>query len=451
MKKFNLFALFMLLFCSTKINAQVLYEDFSAGTLPTGWTESSVSAGDSWEYGGSVDFGAASVIADATGNPGEYAHIDMSDDNDTTSLITPRVDISSLTVPRLVFFYNSQTTSTAFSPFNRLIVDYWNGASWVNITVIDTLTPAGWTEYTFDISTFKFNLDSVQFRFSAQEGGAAIGGTGTNTFDQDLVLDEIRIEQTPTCIKPSNTLTYNITTTSADLTWTENLSATEWEVTWGVKGFTPGASTNSAIVTNDSTTITSLSPTTTYDWYVRAICAPGDTSNWSTFNSFLTGCPASFTAPYFNGFETDSIDLAPNCWDAYVTISNGFVEVEDFTGTAAPFAGSQALYLYSGSGFTVGADTVLAVTPSFSDLTSGDKQIRFQGNSDGVSTRLIIGTVSSPVPSATFNAIDTIVFNTPDTYQEVIVLFNTTSGYNGTDEYIVFAHELNGGTFNTLE
>jgi hypothetical protein len=309
MKKINFFAFFMLLFFSVKINAQLLYEDFSGGTLPPGWSESSVSSGDSWEYGGSVDFGAASIITDARGILGEYAHIDMSDDNDTTSLITPRVDISSLTAPRLVFYYNSQTTSTAFSPFNRLILDYWNGSSWVNITVIDTLTPAGWTEYAFDISTFKFNVDSVQFRFSAQEGGAAIGGTGTFTYDQDLVLDEISIEQTPTCIKPSSLVASAITTNSASVNWIENGTATSWEVEYDTSGFTLGSGTVS-IVSADSLNIVGLTSNTSYDVYVRAICAPADSSRRVGPITFTTPC-SSFSSPFTEDFTT----FVPACWD----------------------------------------------------------------------------------------------------------------------------------------
>ncbi|MDZ7845816.1 MAG: hypothetical protein U5L96_02995 [Owenweeksia sp.] len=38
------------------------------------------------------------------------------------------------------------------------------------------------------------------------------------------------------------------------------------------------------------------------------------------------------------------------------------------------------------------------------------------------------------------------MFQAPDTYEEVIVNFDAANGYNGTDEYVVFAHSL-GSTF----
>ena len=177
MKKLLLSAT-VLLSCCLSAFSQGLNEDFSAGALPAGWTQTSVS-GDSWFFGGGVDFGSTSTINDPSGNAGEYARIDFSNDPDTTALVTPVVDISGMTTPELTFYYISQTTSTAFTPYNRLIVDYWNGTGWTNIMVIDTLTTLGWTQYTVDVSTYTFNVSDVQFRFSAQEGGAAVGGTGT--------------------------------------------------------------------------------------------------------------------------------------------------------------------------------------------------------------------------------------------------------------------------------
>jgi hypothetical protein len=271
-------------------------QTFSTNALPSCWSQSSVS-GDSWRFGTTVDFGTTtSTRIDASGNSGEYANIDFSDDPDTTALITPMVDVGSLTSPRLTFYYNSQTTNTSFSPYNRLIVDYWDGSNWVNITVIDVLTPAGWTKYAFDASSYTFNGSLVQFRFSAQEGGAAIGGTGSATYDQDLMLDEVVVEETPSCVAPSALTINNITFNSADLGWTENTPtpATSWQVEYGSDGFVPGMGVGTAVITGTNPyALMSLTENTVYDFYVRAICSPGDTSAWSQEGTFSTplACP----------------------------------------------------------------------------------------------------------------------------------------------------------------
>ncbi len=286
-------------------------ESFTTNALPSCWNESSVSPNDSWEFGTLVDFGAGSVRPDAFGNTGEYANIDFSDDPDTTAIITPIVDITGLTNPRLTFYYNSQTTSTSFSPFNRLIVDYWNGSSWVNVTVIDTLTTAGWTKYEFSAAGYAFNTNFVQFRFAAQEGGAAIGGTGTFTFDQDLMLDEVVVEDTPPCLTPSTLAAANLTTNSADLSWVENNAATSWEVSYGPAGFTPGNGTE-VVVTTNPYTLSGLMDNTTYDWSVRSICGNNDTSAWAAQASFTTAfapCPSlssAATLPFVERWESAS-------------------------------------------------------------------------------------------------------------------------------------------------
>src|SRR5690606_18226241 len=131
------------------------------------------------------------------------------------------------------------------------------------------------------------------------------------------------------------------------------------------------------------------------------------------------------------------------CWAEYVTGTSALVEVENFTGAEAPYDGSQALYLFSGSSSTTpGGDTLIAVTPQFPDLPVGDKQIRFHANSESPLSQLIIGTIPTIRPSATFTSNDTSTFNRADTYKEIILPLTTANGYDGTDEYIVFMHSL---------
>ena len=63
-----------------------------------------------------------------------------------------------------------------------------------------------------------------------------------------------------------------------DFTWTDPNSASEWEISYGPAGFTAGAGTES-VVTAPSASLSGLAGNTSYDVYVRAICAPGDTSS----------------------------------------------------------------------------------------------------------------------------------------------------------------------------
>ncbi len=96
----------------------------------------------------------------------------------------------------------------------------------------------------------------------------------------------------PSCLIPSLLNNSNITVNSAELNWTENNSATSWIVQYGLSGFPIGSGIDS-LVTSRPFTLSGLNSSTTYDWYVRSICAVGDTSAWSSINSFTTQlqCP----------------------------------------------------------------------------------------------------------------------------------------------------------------
>ncbi|WP_417600275.1 T9SS type A sorting domain-containing protein [Owenweeksia hongkongensis] len=253
-----------------------------------------------------------------------------------------------------------------------------------------------------------------------------------------------------TCSPVLNFSASNLTSSSADFSWTHASAASDFDIIYGTPGFDPANAGTTVNTTSSPYTLSSLSGNTDYDAYIVADC--GGTSGLSDTTgpiSIKTLC-GTYSAPYYNGFETDPQDAPPVCWSEYVTGTSAFVEVEDFTGAAAPYAGTQALYLYSGSSSTTpGTDTLIAISPQFSDLPTGDKQIRFYANADDPVDTLIIGTIPNKMLGAPFTPIDTVTFATPDTYQEVILQLTTANGYNGTDEYIVFMHNL-GGTFDYI-
>src|SRR5690554_3559538 len=115
-------------------------------------------------------------------------------------------------------------------------------------------------------------------------------------------LGPINFTTQPTCLAPTTLTATDITVTSADLGWTENGSATEWQVQYGPAGFTLGSG-NIESATANPHPITGLTGNTDYGFYVRSVCAVGDTSEWSGPFAFTTLC-SPYTIPYFEGFET---------------------------------------------------------------------------------------------------------------------------------------------------
>ncbi|MCH2225757.1 MAG: T9SS type A sorting domain-containing protein [Crocinitomicaceae bacterium] len=113
---------------------------------------------------------------------------------------------------------------------------------------------------------------------------------------------------TQSCPGVTNLSTSNLLSNTVNLQWNETGSATEWEIEYGTTGFALGSGTTS-ITTNNPLTISGLTATTAYEFYVRAICGVNDTSVWSQPISVTTPC-ATELPDYLEDFATY---LSP-CW-----------------------------------------------------------------------------------------------------------------------------------------
>lgn len=227
--------------------------------------------------------------------------------------------------------------------------------------------------------------------------------TGNYPYPNDgITIDNIVIQQTPSCRKPTGLSESNISDNAVTVDWTENNNATSWELA----GLEKGQNFSQAITTIASIkpfTLPGLQSNTEYQWYVRSICAPGDTSAWSSVGEFTTECDA-VAAPYTQNFSNVAID---NCWDT-LTVSSG-VQGEVRTNLNSDFPGAspgRSVVFnvdYSNSGF------LYLITPRFSDLAT-DKQVRFKllNPNNGTLGDLILGTMSDPIDETTFRALDTI-------------------------------------------
>lgn len=175
----------------------------------------------------------------------------------------------------------------------------WSGIPPVAMSVFNFTVPAGALNGT------------TRMRVVQQEGGAnplnpCVSFTYGSTTDFSVVVSG---GTTITCPSPSVLTTANITGTSVDLGWTENGTATLWAVEYGPQGFAPGTGMMMATAANPFN-ISGLMSNTAYQFYVSAVCAPGDSSTSVGPLNFMTTCPASFTPIYSEDFTTY---LNP-CW-----------------------------------------------------------------------------------------------------------------------------------------
>ena len=120
----------------------------------------------------------------------------------------------------------------------------------------------------------------------------------------------------PTCPEPINLNAINITETTADLQWTENGTASLWNLEWGPAGFTPSTGTMVNGLTSTIYNLTGLSQGVTYDFYVQADCGGGDTSSLVGPFNFITSAPGATCSSAFNiSVNVDCNSAAPTSFD----------------------------------------------------------------------------------------------------------------------------------------
>ena len=139
--------------------------------------------------------------------------------------------------------------------------------------------------------------------------------TGENTYSA-IGLDDISVTALPTCPKPTGVTipAANITGTTAQVSWTENGSATAWKIQTSNNGTNWG---DAISADTNPFTLTTLTPNqTTYYVRVMSDCGGGDVSDWSDASDpFQTDCETISSFPWDVNFDDMTADKVPSCWD----------------------------------------------------------------------------------------------------------------------------------------
>src|SRR5690606_3126817 len=116
-----------------------------------------------------------------------------------------------------------------------------------------------------------------------------LAGSGARTISDNAgdCISEAAITAAcvPVCEVLTNLSTSNVTSVSATLSWTS--TGNNFDIEWGVAGFTPGSGTLITDITTNSYNLTSLSGNTQYQFYVRQDCTLNE-SDWTGPFSFTT-------------------------------------------------------------------------------------------------------------------------------------------------------------------
>ncbi|MDR2223936.1 MAG: choice-of-anchor J domain-containing protein [Flavobacteriaceae bacterium] len=186
-------------------------------------------------------------------------------------------------------------------------------------------------------------------------------------------LENVRLENVQ-CTEPLRLTVNDIKTNSAKFKWDDAI-ANEWE--YAIVGTGTAAPTNAGLSTTQNNVTASqdatgatLTPDTSYDFYVRAKCLDGSFGPWSGPLYFKTACVAK-NVPYRDGFEVGETDLA--CWTINDVNKDGTAYGNIWkTSPYTVYQGKQCMY-YSGSS-PVNDDWL--ITPGF-NLNGGLYAVTF--------------------------------------------------------------------------
>ncbi len=177
-----------------------------------------------------------------------------------------------------------------------------------------------------------------------------------------------------TCPYPSALATSNINATSAEINWTENGTATNWNIEYGPEGFIQGTGT-SLPVTSNPYTLDNLTPATNYDVYVQSDCGSGDLSSWQGPLTFVTACPTVFNSNYTASLSVNP----PTCW---IEASGG--SISEGPSTQGGSAWREGVGFTDANNYSVYSNTIAIysndkkewlITPNF-DLSGGAFELK---------------------------------------------------------------------------
>ena len=178
------------------------------------------------------------------------------------------------------------------------------------------------------------------------------------------IIYNVSIEEL-SCPAPTDLTAYNLTSNSADISWSQGGEETEWILEY--KEVSDSIWTTISISTVTSYPLNGLVAGTTYQVRVQADCGSGNQSLWVS-TLFTIPCEAITTFPYAEGFEHDG--AMPDCWSQeYVnnTVDWGFRTGTLNSGgfTAAHGGDYNAFFYEAGNNFSA----TRLVSPVF-DLTN---------------------------------------------------------------------------------
>ena len=423
----------------------------AVSNLPYCW--SYFNEGTSTSYSGyPIIYASATYAASGSNSMRFYTYTTAGTYDDQTAILPP-VDVTTLPINTLQLTFDARQNSTSY-PF-VLEVGVMTDPTDINtFMLVSTITCQSTTYTNYEIPLSQYSGPGAYIAIRAPQPSA--------NYNYGYV-DNVVLENIPTCPKPTQVHVVSSTSTSVELGWTENGTASNWDIEYGPVGFAIGSGTEVSASTNPFT-VSGLNPSTVYEFYVRANCGGGDVSNYAPVFTASTECEPISQLPYTENFDgvsgatTTSVSTnnLPICWhnlnQGTSTSYSGYPIVYNTTSYAASGSNAMRFYTYTTSGTY---DDQMAILPEIDVNTfpMNTLQLSFDARNNSTYTfTLVIGVISNPADKTTFVPVDTLITNTGSyaTYEFPL------NNYTGNGHYIALmaprpASSYNSGYVDNIE
>ena len=396
-----------------------LNESFEGTTFPPeNWTISTTSGSGSW-------YSSATIAHTGT----KSASSAYASNGCTRWLITPKLSVTS-DATFFAFWIATNEWYNDGDNIDILVSTTDNQTSSFSTTSLlslneDSVTTT-WVQHSVDLSDYVGQDIYVAIR--------VVDNNGFNTFIDDISGPELFV---PTCPKPRNITTSNITTTSANISWTNgNDTDASWWIFWKESTAT---NYDSTLVNSNPYVLPNLLPSTEYDIYMKTNCI-GETSESTAISHFRTLCDAISTLPWSDNMNTygTTYGTFPPCWTRPVI--NDYVNsyINSYTYHSSPASLMSGNFLANTPNYVV--------TPAFSaDINT--LMVSFWSKISGTlgAGTITVGIMDTPTNLTTFEAVRTITPTTTDWTQYVVMLSGVQ--LQGGNKYIAFKYNTSNDEF----
>ena len=285
----------------------------------------------------------------------------------------------------------------------------------------------------YDYSDFSgaFQLKAVRFPSDVPAGSRIAMRHNAAASNWFWFVDDVSVAIAPPCAQPQSVSVTDITVNSV----TVHVSDTNEHNNY-ICIFDNGTSLDTAYIYNDSVlTVSTLSPSSTYNLKVKSVCTDGSITSYVETN-FNTLCGAISLPVFYDmeGYATGTTATLPNCWNRLnnATVATNYYPYV-YNSTSNAHSGSNILYYYftTTSGY---ATKEMMVFPEIDTVNFPMNQIEvsFWAKSSSYGNRpVVVGILSDPTDTNTFQPIDTVRLTT--TFEQYFV---ETGAFTGHGAYI---------------